>query len=60
MKDENRGLFIVGLVLLSSLFLFTSNTGTYNIQTDTSIINIGEILSLNSLTLEQKNLVQLY
>ena len=56
MKDENRGLFIVGLVLLSSLFLFTSNTGTYNIQTDTSIINIGEILSLNSLTLEQKTL----
>ena len=56
MKDENRPFFIIGLILFASLLLFTLNFNTYNIQTDTSIVNIGDIVSLSGLSIQQKTL----
>ena len=54
MKEENRGLYIIGFMVLASLLFVTLDIDLTNVQTDSSIIDLGSIISLTGFTIQQK------
>ena len=56
MKEDNRAFYIIGLMLLLSIIFVAVDIDLTNIQTDTSIINLGTIFSLSGFTIAQKSL----